>query len=404
MQFETHPNWPLPASELLPALELMRSVARADITALLLRDDASDALLPALVDGMDGDGLSLFGVHRSGSGAFGIVMKEQRRMVIRDAMTYDGLGELARSIGFRHIEIVPLCDDDAGMLGELAIMYRHSRRTSRRQVRLVEHLAKLVVCAVLQARRGLAAEHARDSVQVEVSRRTQALARVSHELRTPLQSISGYLDLLREGAAEPLEPEQSRLIGRVCESEQMLERVIDDLVALSRLETGQTRYAIKAVPAAEALRVAQTVVLPLGARRGIGITTGECPDIIVAADPDKLSQILVNLATNAVKFSARGTTVHLSCRLDDAGNMARFDVTDQGCGIPAAALDRIFDPYVQLATSSDEAFGGSGLGLAISRDFAREMQGDLTVVSTVGAGSVFTLHLPRASAALLEKH
>src|SRR6476661_514234 len=238
MQLDHHADWPLPASELLPALELMRSVARADLTALLLHDEATGNLVPALVDGMDGDGISLLGVHKPGNGAFGLVMTEQRRVVIRNAMTYDGLGDLARSIGFRHIEILPLCGVDDGIVGELAIMYRHSRRTSRRQVRLVEDLAKLVVCAVLQARRGLAAELARDSVQLEVSRRTQALARVSHELRTPLQSIAGYLDLLREGAAEPLAPEQARLIGRVYDSEQMPEHVIDDLVALSHIETG----------------------------------------------------------------------------------------------------------------------------------------------------------------------
>src|SRR6476661_3266584 len=214
MQLDHHADWPLPASELLPALELMRSVARADFTALLLHDEVTGNLVPALVDGMDGDGIALLGVHKPGTGAFGLVMTEQRRVVIRNAWT------------------------DDGVVGELAIMYRHSRRTSRRQVRLVEDLAKLVVCAVLQARRGLAAELARDSVQLEVSRRTQALARVSHELRTPLQSIAGYLDLLREGAAEPLAPEQARLIGRVYDSEQMPEHVIDDLVALSHIETG----------------------------------------------------------------------------------------------------------------------------------------------------------------------
>ena len=404
MQFETHVDWPLPTSELLPALELMRSVARADFTALLLHDDTSGKLIPALVDGMADDGISLLGVHQAGTGAFGLVMTEQRRMVIRNAMTYDGLGDLARTIGFRHIEILPLCGVGRAMVGELAIMYRHSRRTSRRQVRLVEHVAQLVVCAVLQARRGRVAESTRDTMLGEVHRRTQALARVSHELRTPLQSIAGYLDLLREGAAEPLAPEQSRIISRVYDSEQMLEHVIDDLVALSHIETGHARYAITAVPASEALRIAHAVVLPAAARRGITLSVGECPDIVVAADADKLTQILVNLAVNAVKFSSRGATVRLTCSLDGAGNMARFDVIDHGCGMPAAGLEKIFEPYVQLATHSPEGFGGSGLGLAISRDFARDMHGDLTVVSSLGAGSVFTLHLPRATAASMEKH
>jgi signal transduction histidine kinase len=404
MQLDHHPDWPLPASELLPALELMRSVARADYTALLLHDEATGELVPALVDGMDGDRMSLLGVHTPGNGAFGMVMTTPRRLVIRNAMSHDGLADLARAIGFRHIEIIPLCGVREGVVGELAIMYRRSRRTSRRTVRVVEDLAKLVVCAVLQARRGFAAEQARDSVQHEVSRRTEALARVSHELRTPLQSIAGYVDLLREGAAEPLAPEQARLIGRVYDSEQMLEHVIDDLVALSRIETGHARYAIAAVPATEALRITQAVVLPAAARRGITLSIGECPDIVVAADADKLNQILVNLAVNAVKFSPRGGTVRLTCGLNGGGNMARFDIIDHGCGIPVDALERIFEPYVQLSGSSQDGFGGSGLGLAISRDFARSMYGDLTVVSTVGAGSTFTVHLPRANAATLGKH
>jgi signal transduction histidine kinase len=240
------------------------------------------------------------------------------------------------------------------------------------------------------------AERARESAEQVGRARIQFFARMSHELRTPLQSIAGYIDLLRVGSAEPLTPAQARLLGRVRDSEEILVHVIDDLITFSRLEAGHIVYHVGPVLAQEALRVTEAVVSPLASDRGVHLEIADCPaGIIVAADSDKLKQVLVNLAANAVKFTSRGGTVRLSCRSEPDG--VSFDVADNGPGIDGDKLREIFEPYVQLGTPLLDRFGGSGLGLAISREFAAGMHGQLTVASTVGRGSVFTLRLPRAT-------
>jgi signal transduction histidine kinase len=222
------------------------------------------------------------------------------------------------------------------------------------------------------------------------------LARVSHELRTPLQSIAGYLDLLRIDTADPLTPSQARHVERMRASEEILVNVINDLITFSQLEAGHVTYHLSASRAGEALRVAEAVVAPLAMKRGVRLEVVPVPTgIIVSGDAEKLKQVLVNLAANAVKFTQRGGVVTLACRIDSG--FVYFDVIDTGPGIAPDKLARIFEPYVRLATPMADHPGGSGLGLAISRDFAMGMHGELTVRSALGNGSVFTLRLPRIS-------
>ena len=167
--------------------------------------------------------------------------------------------------------------------------------------------------------------------------------------------------------------------------------MIDDLITFSRLEAGHIGYHIGPVLADEVLRITQAVIAPLASDHGVTLQVGACAGIFVAADGDKLKQILVNLAANAVKFSDRGGIVRLSC-LPETSAVA-FRVIDNGPGIDAAKLREIFEPYVQLETPLLDRYGGTGLGLAISREFANGMHGQLTVASTVGRGSEFTLRL-----------
>ncbi len=153
-------------------------------------------------------------------------------------------------------------------------------------------------------------------------------------------------------------------------------------------------YRIAPVVAQDALRSTEAVVSPLALDHHVCLDVTACPpDLRVLADGDKLKQILVNLAANAIKFTKPGGTIVLSCRSES--DAVAFDVTDTGAGIARDKLHAIFEPYVQLETSVVNSFGGSGLGLAISREFANGMAGSLTVESELGHGSVFTLRLPR---------
>ena len=392
---EVHVAWPLPAAELKPALELARSLAGADMSVLLLHDEIAGVVVPAVAEGITDAQAELLGVHRPGEDAFGIALSERRRIVVRDAWHQgDGLSKIAHSVGFRSLEIIPLIGVKDQIVGEIVMMFRRHRRSRRRMLKLIECAARLIVLAVQHARRAVEAERAREAAEEVGRAKIQFLARMSHELRTPLQSIAGYIDLLRLGEAEPLTPNQARMLARVHDSEEMLVRVVEDLITFSRIEAGQVTYHIGPVPADEAVRITQSVIAPLAAGRGIPIEVNACAGVFVSADGDKLKQILVNLAANAVKYTRTGS-IRISCRVD--GDTVCFDVADHGPGIAANKLREIFEPYVQLDAPRIDRLGGTGLGLAISREFATAMHGELSVTSTLGKGSVFTLRLPRAT-------
>jgi signal transduction histidine kinase len=395
MQSEVHVTWPLPVAELRPALELALAVAHAEMGVLMLHDDSVATLFPALGEGLSEDQCALIGAQPVGDGPFGRAMAEHQRVAIRDAWRDpNGLMRLAQRLGFRGIEILPLFGAGGQPIGAIAVMFKRVRGSNGRAARLMNCCAQLVVCAVRQARLRVAAEQARENAEKAGHANTQFLARMSHELRTPLQSIAGYIDLLGTEGAERLTPSQTHMLQRMHDSEQVLVHVIDDLITFSRLEAGRMTFHSDVVLAQEALRVAEAVVSPLAIDHGVRIVVGECPHgLMVRADGDKLNQVLVNLTANAVKFTNRGGSIGLSCRVED--DVVYFDVADTGAGIPANKLIDIFEPYVQLDTPLLDRLGGSGLGLAISREFATGMRGELTVSSKVGSGSVFTLRLPR---------
>jgi len=164
MQRDTHapPSWPLPAAELRPALELVLTLARADMTVLLLHDETAGALVPVATYGIDDEHAALIGSHQ-GVDPFRLALSEHRRIVVRDAWEgNESFGPLAHALGFRGLEIVPLFGVDGQSIGELVMMFRRARSTSKRAIKLVEQCGHLVVLAVSQARRRADAEQARD--------------------------------------------------------------------------------------------------------------------------------------------------------------------------------------------------------------------------------------------------
>ena len=396
-------HWPLPTTELQPALELASALTRADMGVLMLHDERTDALLPALGVGLSDEDREAIGSHRSGMGPFGQAVAERRRVVIRDAMHEAPISQLAERIGFRTLEIQPLIGTDGQAIGALALMFRQSRTAKKQRLYLVDLAASLLVSAVVQARLRRAAERQRLEAEQHGRAKVQLMARLSHELRTPLQSIAGYIELLRLGAPEPLTPAQAYLLDRMLDGEQILVHVVDDLITFSRLETGHLSYDLDAVSVSQALRVTEAIVAPLAHARGVALTVSDATrDAQVFGDDAKIKQVLVNLATNAVKFTGQGGKVSLTCSA--ANDDVVFDIADTGAGIPADQLRAIFEPYVQLPTPLLDSHGGSGLGLAISREFATAMHGELTVSSTLGRGSTFTLRLKRFSPELAAGH
>jgi signal transduction histidine kinase len=223
--------------------------------------------------------------------------------------------------------------------------------------------------------------------------KSQFLAVMSHELRTPLNAIGGYAELMEMGIRGPVTAEQREDLSRIQRSQRHLLGLVNEVLNHAKLETGAVHYELTTVPAHDALAGAEALVAPQASAKALALVVTECPaELAVRADAEKLRQVLVNLASNAVKFTDRGGRVVLACA--PAGAQVAFTVRDTGIGIPADKLDAIFDPFVQVRGDLTRPHEGTGLGLAISRDLARGMGGDLTAESTPGVGSTFTVTLP----------
>ncbi len=223
------------------------------------------------------------------------------------------------------------------------------------------------------------------------------LAVMSHELRTPLNAIGGYVQLLQMGVHGPVTPEQQEALDRIDRSQRHLLRLINDVLNLSRIEAGRVDYEVRRVSLAEVVRSVLPMIEPQVEAKHISLETAVQPKLEALADRDKVQQILLNLLTNAIKFTPVGGSICVEANGGPASVHLR--VVDTGVGIPEEMLEKIFEPFIQVDASRSRTTEGTGLGLAISRDLARGMSGDLTVRSTVGEGSTFELSLPRDAGA-----
>jgi PAS domain S-box-containing protein len=239
-------------------------------------------------------------------------------------------------------------------------------------------------------------DQVRGREMAEAANRAKAefLANMSHELRTPLNAIAGYADLLLMGVRGELPAGAQGDVERMRRSGQHLLSLINDILNFAKIEAGQLSYQIEAVPVAELLGDLEALVAPQVAQRRLEYRSARGEGgLAVRADAEKTRQILLNLVTNAIKFTDAGGRVSVSYHRADGG--VRIRVSDTGRGIPPEQQARIFDPFVQVDRHlTAESQQGVGLGLAISRDLARGMGGDLGVRSTPGEGSTFTLWLP----------
>jgi signal transduction histidine kinase len=260
-----------------------------------------------------------------------------------------------------------------------------------------EREARLVAEAALRD-----AQIARDVAVRADTTKTQFLAAMSHELRTPLNAIGGYVDLLAMGLRGPITPEQAADFRRIKASQNHLLRLINDVLEYARLGPRYETLTLRDVELDPVLHEAEVMIVPQAQTKGITYSfTPAGRLVLVRADAHLLKQIVLNLLTNAIKFTDPGGAVSMSSSVEageqnGAGLVARVDVRDTGHGIPAEQVDAIFEPFVQLGRTLNQPAEGVGLGLAISRDLARRLGGELRVASEVGVGSTFTLTVPLA--------
>jgi signal transduction histidine kinase len=243
-----------------------------------------------------------------------------------------------------------------------------------------------------------ALRRARDAAERASRAKTTFLANMSHELRTPLNAILGYTELLLDEARKSADQARAGDLDSIQQAGQHLLGLVDELLDLARIEAGKVILAHEDVEVAEVVRSAILAVRPSIDRHGNQLVVELAAELGTARlDVQKTRQILINLLGNAAKFTRQGTITVTGQRTDGhAGSPARISlaVVDTGVGIERERLVRLFEPFETGDTSTTRKHGGAGLGLALSQRLAQHMGGRITVSSTPGQGSTFTLELP----------
>jgi signal transduction histidine kinase/DNA-binding response OmpR family regulator len=222
------------------------------------------------------------------------------------------------------------------------------------------------------------------------------LAKMSHELRTPLNAIIGYSEIMKEDAEDDGDTRRAEDLDKVLNAARHLLGLINDVLDISKIEAGKMELFLETFDLTKLITEVIATASPLVSKKGNTLAI-DCPADIgsMHADATKLRQMLLNLLSNASKFTEKGTVTLKAVRvIEEDADYMELSVIDTGIGMTQEQLGRLFQAFSQADASTTSKYGGTGLGLAISKQFAQMMQGDITVTSTPGVGSTFTIRMP----------
>ena len=275
------------------------------------------------------------------------------------------------------------------------------------------HIASIKTAFGDLERTNLALKTANERLKELDRLKSNFIATVSHELRTPLTSVIGYSEMLLEGLAGELSSEQRDYVKTILEKGESLLSLIGQVLDLARIESGNVTLNKELIDPREIVRLCISDVAPQARKRQLELISDVAEAVSpIRVDVDKIRRVVTNLLGNAVKFTPAGGRIALQADISDdlplgaerydlfepeRNRYLRVSVTDTGIGIPQDKLDRIFDAFFQVDSSSTREFGGTGLGLAIVRNFVTAHGGKVAVASDVGKGSTFTVKIPYAT-------
>jgi GAF domain-containing protein/DNA-binding response OmpR family regulator len=388
-------------------------LSQADEGTIYEYDETEEVFVPKSAFGMSAERVAGLRERRVrlGETHLGRAAVERAPVYVDDVQQDSTLGP-DRSVlleGIHAVLAVPLLREDK-VVGGLVIRRRTAGGFAPTIPALLQTFADQAVLAIEHARlfqelaaRGEEARRARDEAEEASRTKSSFLANMSHELRTPLNAIIGLTELLCDNAArfgteKALEP-----LRRVLRAGRHLLSLINDILDLSKIEAGKMDLTLESVAIGPVVEEVLGTARPLAEQNKNAIEL-DCPEGVgsVHADNMRLRQILLNLLSNACKFTKDGTVRLSIARAEASGQRwVDFAVSDTGIGMTEEQLGRLFQEFTQADASTTRQFGGTGLGLAISRRLCRLMGGDITVTSTPGEGSTFTVRLPTEAAAPL---
>jgi signal transduction histidine kinase/HAMP domain-containing protein len=331
-----------------------------------------------------------------GEGAIGEAAAKRAPVQIADTLdeqeyTVTRLRPILARLGYRSLLAIPLLWEER-IIGGLVVWRRERGAFSDSVVNLLQAFAAQSALAIQNAR--LFREIDEKSRQLETANRHKSdfLANVSHDLRTPLNSIIGFTRIVLRRTGDQIPDLQKENLQKVLISSEHLLKLINGLLDLAKIEAGKMEVIAEPVRVEDIVSMATATVEPLLKDSRVRCVKDISPDLPpLNTDRDKLKQILLNLLSNAAKFTEKGEIKVAAWR--ENGNV-KLSVSDTGIGMKKEALDHIFEEFRQAEKSTARIYGGTGLGLAIVKKFTNLMGGDIGVESEVGKGSKFTITLP----------